>query len=110
MGRPATDWSAFDAVVIRSTWDCDKHRGEFIRWCDSVGPSLHNSAEVVRWNSDKRYLADLAAAGIPVVKTDYVVPAIRCPSCPVKWSSSRPLRRRARLRPFRPRTHDSPAG
>ncbi len=71
---PDTDWSSFDAVVIRSTWDYDQRRDEFVRWCDAVGPSLHNSAALVRWNSDKRYLGDLAAAGIPVVETRYVAP------------------------------------
>jgi hypothetical protein len=71
---PDSDWSSFGAVVIRSTWDYDQRRDEFVRWCDAVGPSLHNSPAVVRWNSDKRYLGDLGAAGIPVVETRYVAP------------------------------------
>ena len=32
-------------------------------------PRLVNPADVVRWNTDKRYLAELAAAGVPVVPT-----------------------------------------
>jgi hypothetical protein len=71
---PDAGWSAFDAVVIRSTWDYAQRQQEFLRWCDSVGPALHNSAALVRWNSDKRYLGDFAAAGIPVVETDFVAP------------------------------------
>jgi hypothetical protein len=71
---PGTEWSAFEAVVIRSTWDYAGRRGEFLRWCDSIGPSLHNRSALVRWSSDKRYLADLAAAGIPVVETEFVAP------------------------------------
>jgi hypothetical protein len=71
---PATDWSAFEAVVIRSTWDYAARCEEFLRWCDSIGPTLHNCAGLVRWSSDKRYLADLAAAGIPTVETEYVAP------------------------------------
>ena len=71
---PGTEWSAFEVVVIRSTWDYAGRREEFLRWCDSVGPSLHNRAALVRWSSDKRYLADLAAVGIPVVETEFVAP------------------------------------
>jgi glutathione synthase/RimK-type ligase-like ATP-grasp enzyme len=37
-------------------------------------PRLHNPAEVLRANSDKRYLADLAAAGIPIVPTEFFAP------------------------------------
>jgi hypothetical protein len=71
---PGTQWSAFEAVVIRSTWDYAGRREEFLRWCDSVGPSLHNRSALVHWGSDKSYLADLAAVGIPVVETEFVAP------------------------------------
>ena len=71
---PGADWARFDAVVIRSTWDYAFRRDEFVAWADKVGERLHNSPEVVRWNSDKRYLADLADAGIPVVETVYIEP------------------------------------
>ena len=72
--EPGVDWAAFDAVVIRSTWDYARRRDEFVAWCESVGPPLYNCAALVRWNSDKRYLADLAAAGVPVVETGFVGP------------------------------------
>ena len=68
------DWAAYDAVVIRSTWDYVPRRDEFVAWAESVGSRLHNSAAIVRWNSDKRYLGELAAAGIPTVETAYVGP------------------------------------
>ena len=55
--------TAFDSVVIRSTWDYTKTARRYLRWVDSVGPRLHNSPEIVRWNSDKHYLGDLAAGG-----------------------------------------------
>lgn len=35
---------------------------------------LANPAGVVRWNTDKRYIGDLAAAGVPVVPTRYLAP------------------------------------
>lgn len=68
----AADWDAFDAVVIRSTWDYARRREEFLAWADSIGERLHNPPELVRWNSDKRYLADLSAAGIPAIETAFV--------------------------------------
>jgi hypothetical protein len=68
------DWARFDAVVIRATWDYPQHVDRFLAWADAVGDRLHNPAPLVRWNADKRYLGDLAAAGIPVVATSYVAP------------------------------------
>lgn len=35
-------------------------------------PRLLNAAEVVAWNTDKRYLRHLAAAGVPVVPTAWI--------------------------------------
>jgi len=75
----SVDWGAFDAVVIRSTWDYALRRDEFVAWADSVGPRLHNAPALVRWNSDKRYLGDLAAAGIRVVDTTYLAPGEALP-------------------------------
>jgi glutathione synthase/RimK-type ligase-like ATP-grasp enzyme len=68
------DWSRYDLAVLRSTWDYVSRRDEFLAWAATV-PSLANPAAVVEWNTDKRYLARLAAAGIPVVPTEYVDPA-----------------------------------
>jgi len=72
--EPDADWRAFAAVVIRSTWDYSWRREEFLAWADAVGDRLHNSPALARWNSDKRYLGDLADAGLPVVETRYVAP------------------------------------
>jgi hypothetical protein len=68
------DWTSYDAVVIRSTWNYPRRRDAFLTWCEAIGPRLHNAPALVRWNSDKHYLADLAAAGVPVVETAYVEP------------------------------------
>jgi hypothetical protein len=70
----SAEWDSFDAVVIRSTWDYARRRDEFVAWAESVGSRLHNAPEVIRWNTDKRYLGDLEAAGLPVVHTEYVAP------------------------------------
>ncbi|MEU6603634.1 hypothetical protein ABZ922_00880 [Streptomyces shenzhenensis] len=71
---PGVDWGGFDLVVIRSTWDYSWRAEEFVAWAERAGKAtrLANPAAVVRWNTDKRYLGDLAAAGVPVVPTRYV--------------------------------------
>ena len=66
------DWSAFDAVVVRSCWDYHLRHGEFLAWIDRVerdGGVLHNAPSILRWNSDKRYLRDLEKSGVDVVRT-----------------------------------------
>jgi glutathione synthase/RimK-type ligase-like ATP-grasp enzyme len=73
---PDVDWGAFDLAVIRSTWDYSWRAAEFVAWAERCGKltRLANPAEVVRWNTDKRYLGQLAAAGVPVVPTRYIAP------------------------------------
>ena len=68
---PDVDWSAADAVVVRATWDYAPRRDEFLAWARRVeaGTRLFNPAEVLAWNTDKRYLAELAADGVPIVPT-----------------------------------------
>jgi glutathione synthase/RimK-type ligase-like ATP-grasp enzyme len=66
---PAVDWPAFDLVVLRSTWDYQERRDEFLAWVRSV-PRIINPPDVVAWNTDKRYLAELPGA----VHTDFVAP------------------------------------
>ncbi|MFI1563787.1 RimK family alpha-L-glutamate ligase [Streptomyces sp. NPDC020490] len=72
----SVDWAAYDLAVIRSTWDYSWRAAEFTAWADRCAKAtrLANPAEVVRWNTDKRYLGDLAAAGVPVVPTRYLAP------------------------------------
>lgn len=72
----AADWASYDLVVVRSTWDYTTRREEFLAWARSV-PRLANPADVLEWNTDKRYLAELAAAGVPVVPTTFVAPGER---------------------------------
>ncbi|MFG2055968.1 RimK family alpha-L-glutamate ligase [Micromonospora sp. NPDC048930] len=70
---PAVDWAGYDLVVLRSPWDYALRRDEFVAWAQSV-PRLVNPADVVAWNTDKRYLAELSAAGVPTVPTAWVEP------------------------------------
>lgn len=68
------NWGAYDLVVLRSPWDYARRRDEFVAWARTV-PRLANPADVVAWNTDKRYLGRLVAAGVPVVPTEWIAPA-----------------------------------
>jgi hypothetical protein len=69
---PDVDWRV-GLVVLRSTWDYTHDRDAFLRWVSSL-PRVANDAAVVRWNTDKVYLDDLAVAGVPTVPTAVVRP------------------------------------
>ncbi|WP_166350542.1 ATP-grasp domain-containing protein [Phytoactinopolyspora limicola] len=67
------DWGSYDLAVLRSTWDYSRRRDEFLTWAAGV-PRLVNPVDVVRWNTDKRYLRDLRDDGVPVVHTRWIAP------------------------------------
>lgn len=64
---PSVDWSQ-GLVAVRATWDYETRLEEFLAWAGGL-PWMLNSAAVFAWNTDKRYLPVLAAAGVPVVPT-----------------------------------------
>ncbi|SFC04241.1 glutathione synthetase, ATP-grasp domain [Parapedobacter composti] len=69
------DWTVFDAAIIKSPWDYHDHIAAFYQWLDSIthlGIHLLNPVNIVKWNSNKRYLQDIAEAGLPVIPTTYL--------------------------------------
>ena len=73
---PTVSWSRFDLVLLRSTWNYTECPVEFLAWCERVaaGTRLLNPPGLVRWNTDKRYLADLASKGVPVIPAHFLAP------------------------------------
>jgi glutathione synthase/RimK-type ligase-like ATP-grasp enzyme len=71
---PGVDWSRFGIAVFRTTWDYFDRQAEFMAWIERTASltRLCNPAALVRWNIDKHYLGDLAAAGVPIVPTRYL--------------------------------------
>lgn len=69
-----------DLVILRAAWDYVTRREEFLAWTRRVR-NLLNEPAAVAWNSDKHYLLDLAAAGVPVVPSEFLEPgqAVRLP-------------------------------
>jgi hypothetical protein len=62
-----------DLVILRAAWDYIDRLDEFLTWTARVR-NLLNAPEVVAWNTDKRYLADLADAGVPTVPSRFFAP------------------------------------
>jgi hypothetical protein len=62
-----------DLVILRATWDYAERREEFLAWTERVR-NLLNAPQVVAWNSDKRYLDDLSAAGVPTLPSYFFAP------------------------------------
>lgn len=74
---PAVEWASYAVAVCRSPWDYTWRRDEFVEWARRVDglTRLVNPAEVLIRNTDKTYLRELAAAGVPVVPTLWGMPA-----------------------------------
>lgn len=78
--EPGADFAPFDAVVLRSNWDYHHDPDGFLAWLDRLeraGARLWNPPALVRWNLSKRYLRELARAGVPTVPTVILEDATR---------------------------------
>ncbi len=67
---PSVDWSHFDLVVIRSTWDYWSRRAEFLAWAKSI-QHLVNPYPVLEYSTDKHYLADLEKHGLKIIPSHF---------------------------------------
>lgn len=72
----AVDWRRYRLALLRSTWDYIDRYAEFSAWIGRVATltRLLNAPEVVRWNTHKGYLLELAARGVPIVPTTLLRP------------------------------------
>lgn len=75
------EWDAFDAVILRSPWDCIEQLPAFFAWCERVESQtlLLNPLSVAKWGLNKLYLADISARGVPIIPSVFVAPG----SCPM---------------------------
>jgi len=69
---PTINWAAFDHIIVRNTWDYTNRLEEFLAWAKMHESRIHNSYEILLWNSNKIYLKDLSDAGFPIVDTQFV--------------------------------------
>lgn len=72
----SVDWSRFDLAVLRSTWDYAERLPDFLAWTvrAAARTRLLNPPDVLRWNTDKHYLAELERAGVAIVPSRFVEP------------------------------------
>lgn len=70
----AVPWQDFDLVLAIYTWGYPEALTEFLAWASRVSAlsRLVNPYQLLEWNSDKVYLADLATDGVPTVPTLFV--------------------------------------
>jgi glutathione synthase/RimK-type ligase-like ATP-grasp enzyme len=72
---PHIVWSNYDACLIRTTWDYQERRSEYLAWIEHVSCAtrLFNPAPIVRWNTHKSYLRDLESRGVRVAPTVWLL-------------------------------------
>lgn len=69
------DYSSFDLVILRSTWDYYKKPEIFYKWLshlETQGVPLVNPVSTVRWNMDKMYLKKLEESGVNIVPSVFI--------------------------------------
>lgn len=71
---PEVEWRDAPITVIRSSWDYPDHLDDFLAWARAASGQtrLHNPPELIQRNVDKRYLLELAEAGVATVPSRWV--------------------------------------
>ncbi len=68
----ASGLTAYDLILPVIAWGYHRDHGRWLKACATwreAGLAVANPAEVLRWNSDKAYLARLADKGVPIPST-----------------------------------------
>ncbi|MDH5434796.1 MAG: hypothetical protein OEY19_12705 [Gammaproteobacteria bacterium] len=66
------NWNDYDLVMIRSPWDYQNDAKGFMQVLDNIEKSsarLDNPIQIVEWNINKRYLAELEEKGVEILPT-----------------------------------------
>ena len=69
---PIAAFEGVDLALLGTAWDYQDHFEAFVARLETLeaqGLPVCNSSQVVRWNGDKRYLRQLADAGVPSIPT-----------------------------------------
>src|SRR4051812_3303461 len=68
-------------MVVRSCWDYHRMPDRFYDWVRALaarGVPVWNPPEMIEWNTDKRYLRDVAARGVLVPDTIWLDRGEQC--------------------------------
>jgi glutathione synthase/RimK-type ligase-like ATP-grasp enzyme len=84
------NWSEFDLVVIRTTWDYTQRPKEFVEKLKFISSQtkLINTPEIVEWNCHKKYLKELESKGVKIVPTKIFNYPCEITS-PTEWKAQR---------------------
>ena len=65
------NWSDYDSVIVRSTWDYQNDSEKFIGVLEKINGVSHleNDLDLMKWNMNKNYLFDLEQKGVKIVDT-----------------------------------------
>jgi len=65
------NWSDYDSVIVRSTWDYQNDSEKFIGVLEKINSVSHleNDLDLMKWNMNKNYLFDLEQKGVKIVDT-----------------------------------------
>lgn len=68
------DWKNYDAVIVRTTWDYQKHIDDFMQAMKEISnqTKLFNSYETIKWNHSKDYLLEFNQTSTKPVPTTEV--------------------------------------
>lgn len=71
---PNFDWSQTKIALFRTTWDYFHRYDEFSRWMEQVKDQTQvlNHIDLIKWNVDKHYLADLENKGVRIVESYFI--------------------------------------
>lgn len=77
---PQVQWSQFDLILIRCTWDYHEKLEAFKNWLDflaTLDVMVVNDVGTMRWNLNKSYLFELQSNACPVIPSIKLVPEDR---------------------------------
>lgn len=69
------DYSKYEAVIVRSTWDYQDNVIEFsqtLAHIEQSGTKLINPLSLMLWNINKRYLRTLSQQGVPIIPSTFL--------------------------------------
>lgn len=70
--NPSVDWTTYDYLIFRNTWDYYEKEKEFNLWLSKIeklGIKTLNSIDIIQQNKHKFYLKDLQEKGVNIIPT-----------------------------------------
>jgi len=69
------NWEEYSHAILKSPWDYFDLIEDFYAWLDLLEAKkvkLLNPIDVVRWNSNKKYLQEIEAAGLKIIPSAFI--------------------------------------